>query len=142
MAISIPITDANRDRIQASLDCTQKRCTARLQTVSGVFSYASEAEQMLANLGVPKDARRGASAVIQPPAVANSYNYSAQGTYVHLKRNTRGWCYTGAHRNYSDKCSGGRGERLTVSLPETPDLLKRIARHHGVSIFTPRTEGE
>lgn len=122
-------------KITAAIATAEGRATARCVTAEDIIDAAADAESNLKDAGVLRTMRQGAVARLGP---ANSYEYAAEGTYATLTRGGKSWFLTDIRRRYVGATAYGSGERLTVRIAGSINLMQSMGRDHGVDIATPK----
>ena len=136
MKIKIDGSEKSVAKIQAQLDKENGRGRAHTLNYAGeVLDLARQAEQALADLGLPKCARLGAAySYTSGGAVSCAYSaraYSRQATHVEFARGSRGWFLLRVAR--SQVGQGGGGERLILTPSQDAVAVARVRLQYRVA---------
>ena len=89
--MKIKIESKNTDKIRATLDEVQGNANARILFTGFVLDLAERGEDKLADLGIPKKYREGASMAYCEGGLPNPYKYKANTTLVQIERGKSAW---------------------------------------------------
>ncbi|MEQ8956555.1 MAG: hypothetical protein RLP02_01320, partial [Coleofasciculus sp. C2-GNP5-27] len=82
----IRITEDNRDKIAEAFDDANGSACANTLKGSAAYSVAQDAEQELADRGLPVSKRAGVKATYTPSGPPRSYKYSMITTTLEIER--------------------------------------------------------
>ena len=111
MKINIHKTEDILDRLHS----VEINCRARTFDVNRLVDI-NTAEAVLRNLKIPQKYWQGCAIIFHPPAVPNSYNYTADGTQVIVEKFPSGWFVTDISRVRCRSVRGGGPETTKLIL--------------------------
>jgi len=124
--------------LQTVLDAVNGRATAHTLTdPSAVRRIASEAEAVLADLGLPPAHRRGARAeYVSGKGLPNAYRYKGVATRLVFERGAQTWFLVLAERAPAYPGDTGRDTRISIS--DEQERLARAAKHRNLCVTVTR----
>lgn len=135
-----PIPVTNIEAITREIKDAEGNATARTLTADNIADAALEAEGILKSAGIPKTMWQGVVVHVNPHAVPNSYQYTAQATMATLVRRSRDWAVVAVRRGTCTHNSYGIGRslasRVTIDVPaaQVSPLLSSVLNAHGITI--------
>ena len=102
MSKTIKIEAGQEPAIQNAIDDAEGRARQRTVSAAEVIRHAAAVDHRLDQLGVPRTARTGIVTVVNGCVrLPNAYEYSAQATFVTIRRNSTGWRFVEAKREWN-----------------------------------------
>ena len=109
----------NSNNLLAILKKAEGSATVRLFETSRILPAVDGAEKKLKKLRIPKKSWLGCRIYLEPEHPANSYQYSAEGTYAFIDRFATGWFVIDIARMRVEKISYGSGVTVELALSES-----------------------
>lgn len=132
--MKIKITESNRSAIDAALKESNGRATAHaFNFASDVFAVAKSAEARLDGLGIPKAARKGATAAARSGSnLPSAYKYARTVTILALTRTSTGWFLTNVSTLETFDRSEGK-TRITLTAAQDEIAVENLRRGYNVA---------
>lgn len=135
----IRIIKDNHDKITEAFDDANGSACANTLTGGAAYSVAQDAEQELADRGLPASKRKGAKATYTPSGPPRSYKYSMTTTTFEIERNSNGWRLMSVEKTKVYPRSVG-GLTLTITREHANIIAKKALS--GLRIAEPETGTE
>jgi hypothetical protein len=129
---SIKVTGANKGALESALLAVNGKATAHAFTrASELASCAEAAEASLAKLGLPKNARKGASLVVASgQKLPSAYKFKVRVTYATIVRGATDW-------TLMELCSletwHGGGSMLTLTPAQDERIIAGVRAGYRIS---------
>jgi len=106
----------NEEKVREAIERAEKKCSARLLSISQIESFVKDAEKKLKQLGITKKFWQGIKIQIMPERVAMSYTYIPEGTTARLQYFSSGWFLVDVWRARCGCCANGSYQRAELTL--------------------------